>query len=174
MTNTQMYDLEKLIEKIVRDNEQKFSTFAKQGFSFEEWLNMELCTSLCVDPSINDDSVFNTPKYENETKRLDISFQKDDEKYAVEIKIAHPGTLEKYKGACSEDFIKLQRAGDYDHRIFVLVVTTTLSADEFINDSIWKTWLDKIFAEKRYSIKSLDHKKNSGSTHIYISEVSSL
>ena len=169
-----MYDLEKLIEKIVRDNEQKFSTFAEQGFSFEEWLNMELCTSLCVDPSINDDSVFNTPKYENETKRLDISFQKDDEKYAVELKIAHPGTYNHYHKSCIKDLTKLQEAKDYDHRIFVLVVTTTLSADEFIKDSIWKPWLDKIFAEKRYSIKSLVHKKNSGSTHIYISEVSSL
>lgn len=81
-----MQYLEKLVEKIVRQNEQKFSIFAKRGYSFEEWLNLELCTSLCTDPSINADSVLNTPKYELKNKRLDIYFQKGDEKYAVNLK----------------------------------------------------------------------------------------
>lgn len=169
-----MQYLEKLVAKIVRQNEHKFSIFAKRGYSFEEWLNLELCTSLCIDPSIDVDSVLNTPKYELNNKRLDISFQQGDEKYAVELKIAHPGTLEKYKDACIEDLTKLQRADTYDHRFFVLVVSSTLSANDFIIDSEWNTWIGKIFAEHSYSRKSISYGENQGSTHIYISDISPL
>ncbi|WP_332397444.1 hypothetical protein [Vibrio metschnikovii] len=166
-----MQYLEKLVEKIVRQNEHKFSIFAKRGYSFEEWLNLELCTSLCLDPSINADSVLNTPKYELENKRLDISFQQGNEKYAVELKIAHPGTLDKYKDACIDDLNKLQGAVTYDHRFFVLVVTTTLSAEDFSIDKEWNAWIGKIFAGHSYCSKSISYRENPGSTYIYISQI---
>ncbi|WP_305811988.1 hypothetical protein [Photobacterium leiognathi] len=104
-------------------------------------------------------------------KRLDISFQQGDEKYALELKIAHPGILEKYKDACIEDLTKLQRADTYDHRLFVLVVSSSLSSNDFIIDSEWNTWIGKIFAGHSYSSKSISYSENQGSKYIYISDI---
>lgn len=166
-----MQFLTKHIENVIYKNAQKLTVFSQQCYSFEEWLNLEVCVSLCQDTAIEKDSVLNTPCYEGDTKRMDISFNRKNKRYALELKVAHPGTLEQYKDACIYDLNKLTKAHDCNHRIFILVVASTLSVDEFIKDKEWSIWINKIFIGQSVYKASLSLAECQGSAHIFACEV---
>jgi len=132
---------------------------------------MELCVALCKHNIVLVDTVKNTPKYTDGSKRLDISYRTaDKKKTALEIKIAHPGTFESYKHDCKKDLDKLTSASGFDNRYFLLVVVSTLTESEFVNNYSWHNWIEEIFAGEtpEPSSKQL---KNGGSVHIYISSI---
>ncbi|MDE1236499.1 hypothetical protein [Vibrio aestuarianus] len=168
-----MQFLAKHIENVIQANAQKLAVFSEQRYSFEEWLNLELCVSLCQDTAVNQSSVYNTPPYVGDTgkMRMDVSFVRMNKKHALELKIAHPGTLEKYYDACIHDLNKLPKALDCNHRFFALVVASTLSVDEFINDDEWNNWINKIFIGHTVFKKSLSLGEHQGSAHIFICEI---
>jgi len=158
-----------LIE-IIEENEGHFTTFAQQAISFEEWLNIELCVALCNTEKVKLGSVENTPNYINDSKRLDITYKTtDDKKTALEIKIAHPGTYESYKEDCKNDLKKLAYASDCENRYFLLVVVSTLTDKEFVDDQSWSNWINEIFSSKVPESNS-KRLKNGCSVHFYISQ----
>lgn len=164
--------LNKKLKQIVDDNLEHFAIFAAQGYSFEEWLNLELCVALNKDLSIKKNAVWNTPKYKhNNGERLDIGFTYKDENYAIELKIAHPSTLEQYKNSCKHDIEKLSSAKEYHHRFFVLLIVSTLSAEEFASDEVWGNWVNDIFKEGLGKLDAIDLGDSKGSVNIYMSEI---
>jgi len=158
------------LNEIIIENQGHFTTFAQQPFSFEEWLNMELCVALCNSEEVKSKSVKNTPNYINDSKRLDITYKTTDgKKTALEIKIAHQGTYESYKHDCKGDINKLSSASDCKNRYFLLVVVSTLTDKEFVNDQSWSNWIKEIFSSKVPEPNS-KQLKNGGSVHFYISQ----
>lgn len=169
------------IAYIINEHPKHFITFAEasSGYSFETWLNTELCVTLerntDVYKVINEDS----SAYPENYNRADLTFKLNNQRAVVELKIAHPRTQDKYMFSCMEDMEKLKLAKLDDVKFFVLVVVSCLTKTKFKQDKDgWQQWIDAIFKEEPINLETdeinYDLIDKKGSVHVYIKEILSL
>lgn len=157
---------------------QKFSVFAEQGLSFEDWLSIEFCVSLFNDPAIQPDDVHCVPPVDllsiaapqgplRHCQNLTFKMVNSNQLVGIRIKIAHTPIEDHHFHTCLQAQQHLC-AGQMDENFLLLVVATTLSVAEFEYNHDWQVWLSRIFSQRTsYQKLSFDN-ADKGSVHAFL------
>lgn len=145
--------------RIIEAKEDYFKYFGTDGISFELWLTIELAYQLkkidgieiyCTPSikSLNDGKFDESDRGEQGiNSRLDLVIERNGERCAIEIKIAHPKTLDRYSTNCATDIKKLCdiKNKSVTEKLFILLIATRLPTNQYFGG--WETWINNIFRE---------------------------